>query len=62
MGVVFASLLVLQFILKSAGLKRDEPWVQEDVQAVDLTPWKPAPVVGGLLVVFALAIYIYFAQ
>jgi SSS family solute:Na+ symporter len=62
MGAVFASLLVLQFVLKTAGMKLSQPWVQEDVKAVDLTPWKPAPIVGGLLVVFALAIYIYFAQ
>ena len=28
----------------------------------DLTPWKPAPFVGGALVLMVIAIYIYFAQ
>ena len=60
MGAVFAGLLILQFVLKCAGMRRAEPWVQKDVGAVDLTPWKHAPVVGGLLVLFALTIYIYF--
>lgn len=61
MGAVFALLLMLQFTLRNYGMSRAEPWVQSDVQAVDLTPWRPAPIVGGLLVAFALAIYIYFA-
>ncbi|MEM7313014.1 MAG: solute:sodium symporter family transporter [Planctomycetota bacterium] len=62
MGAVFALLLVLQFVLCNVmGMKREEPFVQEDAKAVDLTPWGPAPIVGGLLVVFAASIYIYFA-
>ncbi len=61
MGAVFVGLLILQFVLCSSGMRRPEPWVQEDVQAVDLTPWKPAPIVGGLLTAFAIGIYVYFA-
>lgn len=60
MGAVFALLIVLQAALTSTGMQRKEAWVQEDAQAVDLTPWKPAPFVGGLLIAFALAVYIYF--
>lgn len=61
MGAVFAVLLLLQFSLGKFGMTRAQPWQQTDVQAVDLTPWKPAPLVGGLLVAAALLIYIYFA-
>ncbi|MDG1874411.1 MAG: solute:sodium symporter family transporter [Mariniblastus sp.] len=61
MGAVFAFLIILQLILGATGARRDTPYVQKDAQAVDLTPWKPAPYVGGGLIVFALAIYVYFA-
>ena len=61
MGAVFVLLLTLQGILGATGMKRNEPWIQQDVNAIDLTPWKPAPIVGGALVMFALCIYIYLA-
>lgn len=61
MGAVFVLLLVLQLGLGASGMKLDTPYVQKDSKAVDLTPWKPAPVVGAGLIVFALGIYIYFA-
>ena len=60
MGAVFALLIAMQAILTARGMSRSEAWVQEDVKAVDLTPWKPAPFVGGLLIIIALVIYIYF--
>ena len=61
MGAVFVALLIIQALLGALGMKRDSPWVQKDAKAVDLTPWRPAPIVGGLLVAFAMAIYVYFA-
>jgi SSS family solute:Na+ symporter len=62
MGAVFIGLLVLQWVLSElAGMKRSEPYVQQDAKAVDLTPWKPAPVVGGLLVLAVLGIYFALA-
>ena len=61
MGAVFLLLLGLQLSLSAAGLKRSEPYVQQDAKAVDLTPWKPAPVIGVGLIMFALAIYAVFA-
>ena len=61
MGVVFVSLLILQFIL-GLFMKRDTAYVQQDAKVVDLTPWKLAPVVGGLLVVSVLIIYFLLAK
>lgn len=60
-GAVFVILVCLQIILADLGMRRDQPYEQKDVQAVDLTPWKPAPLIGGGLVVMALTIYAYFA-
>jgi SSS family solute:Na+ symporter len=59
MGVVFLGLLVLQFVLSQAlGMRNATPYVQQDAQAVDLTPWKHARLVGILLIVMVLSIYI----
>lgn len=61
MGIVFVFLLVLQAIL-GTFMQRDEPYVQQDAQVVDLTPWKPAPYVGAGLVILVLCIYTYFSR
>ncbi|MEM6979000.1 MAG: solute:sodium symporter family transporter [Planctomycetota bacterium] len=61
MGAIFASLIVLQLGLAALGLRRDEAYHQVDVGAVDLTPWRAAPVVGGLLICLALGVYGIFA-
>lgn len=61
MGLVFVSLIALQLLLSAGGMRRTEPYVQADAKAVDLTPWGPAPVVGGGLILFALGLYVFFA-
>lgn len=61
MGAVFALLVVLQLGLSKIGLRRESAYEQVDVKAVDLTPWKPAHVVGGLLCLLAVSVYVYFA-
>ncbi|MEM1228496.1 MAG: solute:sodium symporter family transporter [Planctomycetota bacterium] len=61
MGFVFICLVILQLVLSTAGLRRPEPFVQQDVGAVDLTPWKFAPVVGVSLCVLAVGVYVFFA-
>ncbi len=61
MGAVFVSLIVFQLLLAMNGMKRETPYVQQDAKLVDLTPWKPAPYVGGVLVLFAVGVYVYFA-
>ena len=62
MGAVFMTLILLQLGLASGGLRRAEAYQQQDAQAVDLTPWKLAPVVGGLLAAFALSLFVLFAS
>ena len=42
--------------------KRKTRYVQADAQAVDLTPWKPAPIVGAILIVSVLIIYLALAK
>jgi SSS family solute:Na+ symporter len=61
MGAVFVTLLILQLILGAVGLQRSNPYQQLDAGLVDLTPWKFAPIVGGVLIIFALSVYIFFA-
>ncbi|MEM9282606.1 MAG: solute:sodium symporter family transporter [Verrucomicrobiota bacterium] len=61
MGVVFLGLIVLQLLLGTV-MKRETPYVQEDAGLVDLTPWKPAPIVGGLMVVIVLTLYLVLAK
>lgn len=63
MGAVFLFLLAFQYVVSEfAGWKRETPFVQQDAKVVDLTPWKPAPIAGGLMVVIVLGLYIYFAK
>lgn len=61
MGAVFVSLIVLQLVLGAVGMRRSEPYVQQDAGAVDLTPWKAAPHVGLGLILLAVSIYLFFA-
>jgi SSS family solute:Na+ symporter len=61
MGAVFVSLIVLQLVLGALGLRRAEPYQQRDVGAVDLTPWKAAPVVGCGLIGLAIGVYVLLA-
>lgn len=61
MGSVFALLVGLQLTLSKFGFRRESAYEQVDVEAVDLTPWKFARVVGGLLCVTAVSVYIFFA-
>ena len=61
MGAVFVSLILFQLLLAMNGMKRETPYAQQDAKLVDLTPWKPAPYVGGLMILFAVGVYVYFA-
>jgi SSS family solute:Na+ symporter len=61
MGAVFVGLVLLQLGLGRAGFRRAEPYRQQNVEAVDLTPWKPASLIGCGLILSVIAIYLYFA-
>lgn len=58
---VFIFLVVLQLALSAFGMKREQPYIQVDVKAVDLTPWKLAPLVSVILVSLAIGVYLFFA-
>lgn len=62
MGAVFLVLVGLQLLLGATGMKRETPYVQQDAKLVDLTPWKPAPIVGGLLIALAVGLYLFFSM
>ncbi len=61
LGAVFVGLILLMLAITAVN-PRKEPWTQIDSGRVDLTPWKFAYPVGMLLIVFVIAIYLYFAD
>lgn len=61
LGVVFTYLVILMLVIGELKPLRNE-WVQEDVQAVDMTPWPRAKSVGALLLLAVLSIYLFFAD
>ncbi len=61
LGVVFAYLVIIMLIIGELRPLPEE-WVQEDVRAVDMTPWKHTKVAGLVLVLLVLTIYIVFAD
>ncbi|MBS9404470.1 solute:sodium symporter family transporter [Halomonas sp. TRM85114] len=54
-------LLVAMMLLIGKLRPRATEWVQEDIGAVDLTPWKGAIPAGIVLVILVIAIYVAFA-
>jgi solute:Na+ symporter, SSS family len=61
LGTLFCWLVVLMLVIGELR-PRETEYVQEDVKAVDLTPWKFAPAVGLLLIATVVTIYVYFAN
>jgi uncharacterized sodium:solute symporter family permease YidK len=60
-GIVFAYLVILMLVVGELKPLRDE-WVQEDVKAVDMAPWKHARAISAVLVLIVLTIYVVFAD
>lgn len=60
-GTVFAWLVIMQFVIGELYPSETE-WVQEDVGAVDMTPWKFSGAAGVALIVSVIAIYTFFAD
>ena len=60
-GTVFAWLVIMQFVIGEL-YPAEQEWVQEDVGAVDMTPWKFSGIAGTLLIVSVIGIYAWFAD
>ena len=60
-GTVFAWLVILMFVIGEIRPSETE-WVQEDVGAVDMTPWKFSRAAGIALIVCVISIYAWFAD
>lgn len=61
LGLVFSWLVILMLVIGEVS-PRETEFVQEDVQAVDMTPWKLAKPAGLLLIAIVLSIYVIFAD
>lgn len=60
-GIVFAYLVIIMLVIGEIR-PRIESWVQKDVGALDLTPWRHSRLAGLVLIGLVLAIYIAFAD
>ncbi|MCL4108481.1 UNVERIFIED_CONTAM: hypothetical protein GTU68_046762 [Idotea baltica] len=61
LGLVFAWLLILMLVIGEVA-PRETEFIQEDVNAVDMTAWKLAKPVGLLLIAIVVTIYVTFAD
>ncbi len=61
LGLVFAWLLIMMLVIGEI-LPRETEFEQEDVGAVDMTPWRFAKPAGLLLIAIVFTIYIQFAD
>lgn len=61
LGIVFAWLVILMLVIGELRPRATE-FIQEDVGAVDMTPWRFARPVGLLLIAVVFTIYITFAD
>ena len=53
--------LILYFMDRRNRANQPEPWVQQDVQAVDLTPWKYRWVLATIVIVGVIIVYAAFS-
>ncbi len=61
LGIVFAWLVILMLVIGEIW-PRETEFEQEDVRAVDMTPWKLAPYAGIALILAVFTIYASFAD
>ncbi len=61
LGIVFAYLVIMMLVIGELRPLPEE-WVQRDVGAVDMTPWKHARKAGLVLLLIVLTIYMVFAD
>ena len=60
-GTVFGWLVVTMLVIGALRPNAEE-WVQQDVGAVDMTPWRHARLAGFALILTVIAIYMAFAD
>lgn len=60
-GTVFAWLVILMLVIGEVRPTENE-WVQQDVGAVDITPWRYSGIAGVALIVCVISIYGWFAD
>lgn len=56
-----AEFLILYIMNIRNKVNQPEPWVQKDVQVVDLTPWKYRRVMAAIVIVGVLMVYAIFS-
>ena len=61
LGLVFSWLLILMLVIGEIK-PRETEFEQEDIGAVDMTPWRMAKPVGLVLILIVFSIYIAFAD
>ena len=61
LGAVFALLIAVMLVI-GAVKPRETEWIQDDVKAVDMTPWRHAGKASIILAVIVLLIYVFFAD
>ncbi len=61
LGIAFIGVVLLMVLIGKIR-PRHEPWIQEDVKAVDMTPWKGAKIAAIILIVLVFLIYAVFAD
>jgi SSS family solute:Na+ symporter len=61
LGTVFSWLVVMMFVIGELRPTEKE-WEQQDVKAVDMTPWRFSGLAGIALIVTVIAIYAWFAD
>ena len=61
LGLVFSWLVIFMLIIGELAPRATE-WVQVDVQAVDMTPWRYARLAGLVLFAIVVLIYVSFAD
>ena len=61
LGLVFSWLVILMLVVGELS-PRETEFVQEDVGAVDMTPWRHARTAGLVLLVTVFVIYASFAD
>jgi SSS family solute:Na+ symporter len=61
LGVVFAWLVILMLVIGELA-PRESEFIQQDVGAIDMTPWRLAKPAGVVLILIVFLIYFSFAD